>query len=176
MPQASAELVSRKPILSVFAHPDDVRRWTEQPKYLAAAGEYLAQFHWDVFCTPTFRYDVSTSFAMRSTDEFITNFGTQAYAAVAIERGPISQKTHVHLLVGGLGTPAAISVGHNRWQRGDIKSEGFDPTRGAAWYLMKDAYDEPDVFDIIGTPKRWHARRRKRGRHDYPGGSCVSPE
>jgi hypothetical protein len=140
----------------------ELRRRAEWDRFFDEGGRFLSEFHWDVFATPSFKHPVTGPTAHHRINELVEGFGGQAYAAVAYEVGPIGLRLHAHMLVGGLNTIGAAK-GSKLWHWGNIDWQRYDPKRGAAWYLMKTAA-VPDTLEIIGEPKRWHPRRRKRGR------------
>ena len=141
---------------------EDQLRTIEAARYRDAYGDFLSRFKWDLYATPSFKWPVSYHQARTSAHEFISHFGTQAYAVVAYETGPVGGRTHIHILLGGLVGEIAKTHAGRLWKRGDITIEKYDPRRGACWYLPKTFYDNPDAGEIIGELKT--LRRRKRGR------------
>ncbi len=141
---------------------EDQQRTIEALTHRDAWGDFLSGFNWDLYATPSFKWPVSYNVARTATHEFTSHFGTQAYAVVAYETGPVGGRTHIHMLLGGLVGEIAKAHAGRLWRRGNITIEKYDPRRGACWYIPKTFYDHPDAGEIIGEPKT--LSRRKRGR------------
>lgn len=141
-----------------------------------ALGDWLAQFHWQVFATPTFRFPVGREQAHDAVDAWLRTMGADVYAYVAYEAGKAGGRLHIHALIGGLVPRGggrrgihhlALSLTRLRraWRHGheevngNVRVERYDPRRGAAWYAAKFPYEG----ELLGRPKR-HRRCHRRGR------------
>ena len=159
-------LASRKGISPLVGEQhlrEEIRRREERDRFIEEGGRFLSRFQWEVFASPTFRYPVDEWVARSEVEEFVRGFGPGTYAAAAYEVGPAGRRIHAHVLLGGLRPHSGLWI-KTLWKRGNIDWQQYDPRQGAAWYLMKQAHSVPDTLEIIGDPKVWHPRRRKRGR------------
>ena len=138
-----------------------------------ALGDWLAQFHWQVFATPTFRFPVGREQAHMAVDAWLRKMGPDVYAYVAYEEGKVGGRLHLHALIGGLVPRDAGGKGihhlalslkrlRRAWRHGhedvdgNVRAERYDPQRGAAWYVAK----WPDEGELLGRPKRHRQRHR----------------
>ena len=120
---------------------------------------WLRSLRWSHFATGTFERPVNGSTALRVVRSWIGGV-TEAYAAVGLQRGPVTLTHHVHLLIGGIhrhGLPESHLRGS--WVRdGHVRIEPFTPTRGGVEYLVKQA----EVIELLGDPQPYRPRRRGR--------------
>src|SRR5438045_506406 len=63
---------------------------------------WLRSFRWSFFTTGTFEKPVTGSTALRVAESWLSAC-RGGYAAVGLQRGPITLAHHVHMLVGGVG-------------------------------------------------------------------------
>lgn len=130
-------------------------------------GVFLSGFHWQAYCTPTFKYPVNGEYARRAAHKWLATLGPDVFAYVAYEQGKAGGRTHLHALLGGLGPSPVTHSGLNTralaiknvkrsWTHGDIQLDQYDARRGACWYLSKF----PNDGEIIGVMKRHRVRRK----------------
>ena len=133
-----------------------------QETFAAAAERFMEKYQWDVYCTPTWRYPVGEDRAKKDVRDFVSKFGSQAYAYVKCERGPLGGLIHSHAALGGLNR-IAKNRGDQLWPYGIIHWEPYRRGGGAARYLWSNAEEAPGEF--VGSPKRVNPRKRgRRGR------------
>ena len=119
--------------------------------------EWLQGMRWDWWATPTFRYPVTPTQAVRAVEAWLAPLPS-AYAAIGVQRGPTGDRLHVHALVGGTGRHPVQVWGLRRgWRRGNVRIEGFRPHLGAVAYLVRQA----DEIELLGSPVPWRPRRRR---------------
>jgi hypothetical protein len=130
-------------------------------------GEFLREFHWQLFATATFARPVSATYGVDSAREWIGSLGNDVYAFVGHERGRVGDRIHCHALIGGLFAASrnakderllAAARVSDAWQHGQVQVVPYDPKRGAAFYVSKS----PDDGDMIG---QWQRHRPRRQRH-----------
>lgn len=137
---------------------DSLQRRHEYQKWQEELGNFLTDFDWQLYATPTFRFPVTFTQAQRVVGEWVAKFGPQAYAFAGYQKGEAGGRTHAHLLVGGLVGQIAKTRAGRLWKSGNIKIEPYDPNRGAAWYVSTF----PEGGEIIGTLVRRTRRTRQQ--------------
>lgn len=127
--------------------------------------DWLRTFRWDWWVTGTWATPLGDPLtAVRIATQWLTRAGPSAYAAVGVQRGPLADRLHVHLVVGGTGTRPLMATRLRRsWvKKGHLLVARYTPTRGAIEYLVAQA----DEIELVGTPQAYHPRSRgSRGGH-----------
>ncbi len=150
---------------------EECREESERWSYWREIGDWLSKFHWQHFITFTFADPVSDVCAERAVRSFHRRLGGSAYGFLGPERGHTSGLVHCHSLFGGLevhGREAEQKEIWAKWNHGDIHHTKYDPRRGAAFYVSKNAWRS--VWGgFIGPAPELHSgptrrRRRKRRR------------
>lgn len=107
-----------------------------------AWGEWLNAFHWDAWCTLTFREERSHASATRAFERFgrwLRREGNPAAGWFYAHEVGSYGRLHLHALVGGL-EPYTSRRALWRWwfdHYGRAQILPFDPGRGAAYYVSK---------------------------------------
>lgn len=114
-----------------------------------ALGQFLTEFAWDLYATPSFRFPVTHSQAQRDIHKWVSGFGPGAFGYVTYEEGFAGGRSHTHVLLGGLNLMAQKHAGR-LWKSGLVTVDRFDPSRGACWYVAKF----PAAGEFLGTPRR----------------------
>ncbi len=127
-----------------------------QREFLEAWESWLRSFRWDFFVTGTWEEPVRTDTALHTVQSWLGKH-RGAYAAVGLQRGPVSQTIHVHALVGG----AALSETSLRrsWVRsGHVLVSVYHHSQGGVEYLVRQA----SSIELIGSPIPYRPRVRGR--------------
>jgi len=135
-------------------------------------GDFLFQFHWQVFVTLTFASTCTSAAAHVAIMEWLPKLGPDVYAYVGYEKGPAGGRIHCHALVGGLFRGSrdlnrlelqrdAVAMAKRSWRLGDVDALPYDPKKGAAWYVSKYSNDG----EVIGVMKRHRPHRRRQRSH-----------
>jgi hypothetical protein len=128
------------------------KRWIESGRFVYRAAP------WTIWATLTFRFAVTsdrlaTSSVFEWLDQIAHDVGQRLRAAYTVEPFATGER-HVHALVScpaGARLTTARAAAH--WWRGHVQVRAYQPSRGAAWYLVKF----PDAWDLTwGRPsKHW---------------------
>lgn len=133
-----------------------------------AYSDWLRTFRWDFFGTGTTKEPVTAYTALRLVRNWLKQY-PESYAAVFLQRGPISQTIHVHTLIGGIGRGGSAETDlRGSWvRRGNMKIERFHPSLDGVEYMVGQA----DDIEILGSPMIYKPRhvRGRRGRRSRPG-------
>jgi hypothetical protein len=124
--------------------------------------DWLRTFKWDWWVTPTFRRAVTGAGAGELVRGWLGQQRADAYAVMAVERGAVNDRTHAHVLLGGVGAHPQLRLRLERaWYYGHILVQPYAPrldppgTRtGACYYLVKD----PEAVEVLGRLRRWRPR------------------
>lgn len=117
----------------------------------------LRRFKWACWATCTWTDPVGGAAALSTVHRWLANC-PGAYAAVGIQRGPVSQTHHLHVLIGGLDA-LTLTFLRSRWvRRGHVQLERFDPSRSGVEYLVAQA----SRIELLGDPQPFRPRRRRR--------------
>jgi hypothetical protein len=118
---------------------------------------WLRSFRWSFFTTGTFEKPVTGSTALRVVESWLSAC-RGGYAAVGLQRGPVTLAHHVHMLVGGVARNGlTASMLRGSWVKdGHVLVERFTPTRGGVEYLVRQA----DVIELLGDPQTYRSRKR----------------
>ena len=142
---------------------------TERDRYRDSLSGFIESYKWHYYLTLTFRNPVGFETAYRRVEGFLSRFGVDLYAYSAFEKGVAGERTHCHLLLGWrrggmceINRVAFRRILERRWTHGRTDLNRYEPHRGAARYLTKDAYEYPEQGSFLGRPKK--LTRRKRGR------------
>jgi hypothetical protein len=110
---------------------------------------------WDFFVSPTFTQPVSLVTAQAAVERWLRGF-PHVYAFVGCQRSPAGL-VHPHVMIGGTGRhPLVEQALTGSWRHGNLHCDRYHPSGGAIEYLVRQA----EEFDIIGTPKPYHWRKR----------------
>lgn len=104
-------------------------------------GEFLNQFHWDWYCTLTFKKEVSPRTAFKLFNVWKIKLkkatGHRIDYAMVIEPTPLRNSIpHLYLLLSGSDSEKPY-IWEQQWYRigGKAKIEYYDSNRGASYYL-----------------------------------------
>lgn len=134
-----------------------------------AYAQWLRSMRWDFWASPSFKYPKEQAEAVAAIKQWLAPKAPAAYAVVAYERGPLGGRLHCHAFIGGVGK-REIQRRHleKSWRRGLIEVKPYSPRLGGIEYVLKVA-DDPDGWELIGTPVPYKAKRRGtrggKGRH-----------
>ena len=102
---------------------------------------FIADARWDLYCTLTFRFEVSEADAVKEFERgYIQRLqqrsqGRVTYFAVAAKNWS-EGRVHVHALL-RFFRPLAQSASRAAWRAGHADVEPFDPRRGAGGYIAR---------------------------------------
>lgn len=126
---------------------------------------WLRTIRWDLWASGTFRNSVTDYTALRVVRNWLEkrprNWLEQypeLYAAIGIQRGPLAEKFHAHVLIGGTANNPRVAT-HLRasWVKdGHMKVEAYRHSKGGAEYAVNQA----DEIELFGTLQPY-VRRRK---------------
>jgi len=149
---------------------EDCREESEKWSYWKEIGDWLSKFHWQHFISFTFADPVSDVCAERAVGSFFPRFGKSAYGFLGPERGSTSNLVHCHSLLGGVEVDSRQKEKKiwEKWNHGNVHHSKYDPTRGGAWYVSKNAW-RSEWGGFVGAQPELHRgpkrrRRRKRSR------------
>ena len=120
-------------------------------------GVWANMFEWQMWMTGTFRPEksyrdtIKTKRAFRRfLEDLSKKFGKHGIEYfLAVERFAHGDFTHIHALLNGLDGLTYRQVGEPWFERfGRVKVEGYDPTRGANYYLTKYVLKECCDWDV----------------------------
>lgn len=104
-------------------------------------GEFLNKFHWDWYCTLTFRNQVSSRMAFKRFNNWKIQLKKATnqridYAMVIEHTYTRIDIPHLHLFLAGAGREKPY-IWEKRWYAmgGLAKIEPYDPKQGASYYL-----------------------------------------
>ena len=115
------------------------------------------KFEWQMWMTGTFRQETSyrdTIKTKRAFERFLRDlskkFGKHGIEYfLAVERFRHGDFTHIHALLNGLDGLTYRQVGEPWFNRfGRVQIEGYDPTKGANYYLTKYVLKECCDWDV----------------------------
>ena len=117
---------------------------------------WLRTFRWDWFATGTWEHPIGAQAAIDTVGRWLHPL-PKAYAAIGVQRGPTSEKYHVHCMIGGTGRhPITATLLRGSWIRsGHLHLVGFSPARGAIEYLCRQATE----IELLGQPVVYRPRR-----------------
>ena len=148
-----------------FGDEDAFKEAKRRKDLVKTLGNFLTQFDWDLYATPTFRYPVTYPQAQRAVSEWVTHIGPQAFAYVAYEEGKAGGRFHCHVLLGGVGGEIAKTYPGALWRRGNINIQPYDPQRGACWYVSKFPADGEIVGTLTSRTRRTREALYQRTTH-----------
>lgn len=103
--------------------------------------QFIADARWDLYCTLTFRFEVSEAEAVKEFERrYIQRLqqrsqGPVKYFAVAA-RNWAEGRVHVHALL-RFAIPLARSASEAAWKAGNAEAKPFDPRGGAGSYIAR---------------------------------------
>ena len=103
--------------------------------------QFIADARWDLYCTLTFRFEVSEAEAVKEFERrYIQRLqqrsqGPVKYFAVAA-RNWAEGRVHVHALLRFV-RPLARTASKDAWKAGQAIVDPFDPRRGAGGYIAR---------------------------------------
>ena len=103
--------------------------------------QFIADARWDLYCTLTFRFEVSEAEAVTEFEQKYVqrlqqrSHGRVAYFAVAAKNWT-EGRVHVHALLRFV-QPLAPSASKAAWKAGHAKVAPFDPRSGAGGYIAR---------------------------------------
>ena len=128
-------------------------------------GDWLSEFHWDVYATLTFRDSpkrpnnyVSPQYGDKCFRQYIealeTKQGNRLYWVRVSEVQRAREVIHYHALLGGI-SEANTSFLEQTWYElaGIAKVEPYNPEEKAAFYISK-SMDTMDFSDNLRKPKQ----------------------
>ena len=143
--------------------------WQSVPQELAEARSaeayalWLRTFRWDFWTVGSTTEPVTSDTMLEIVKTWLLPF-REAYAAVGLQHGPLSQTIHSHILIGGIGHAcSAETLLRGSWVRdGHVRVASFRPCLGGVEYLIGQA----EEMEIIGCPVLYKPRHRRghRGR------------
>lgn len=157
--QARTSRLSKLPPLHVINESPEEVEWRKRVQ--DEGGAFLTYLEWQLYLTPTFRSERTSTFAQAAVERLVNKLGPRAFAFTVVERGSAGHRLHPHALIGGLDSSTVDAVLRHPtawWRHGALEADRYDPTRGACWYLAKSF----DSGQFIGRPLR--RTRRARGR------------
>lgn len=119
--------------------------------YIQEVGEWLGQFEWNLYGTFTFRRHMRANSALKAVGRFIVSHDPSAKFVMAVRQYQDAGKPHIHSLIKGLdGLDCLYLV--NRWyeSHGIARIFPYDKTRGASYYLAKNAHGNWGELDVSG--------------------------
>jgi hypothetical protein len=118
---------------------------------------WVNKFEWQIFMTGTFRPDQSyrdTIKAKRAFRRYLDDL-VKLYRKhnieyfMVVERFAHGEFTHIHALLNGLDGLTYREIGEPWFKRhGIVQIEGYDPTKGANYYLTKYVTKELCDWDL----------------------------
>lgn len=115
------------------------------------------KFEWQMWMTGTFRQEQSYRDTIKTKRAFKRFLGDLAKKFgknnieyfLAVERFAYGDFTHIHALINGVDGLTYRQVGEPWFDRfGRVQIEGYDPTRGANYYLTKYVLKECCDWDV----------------------------
>jgi hypothetical protein len=103
--------------------------------------QFIANSRWDLYCTLTFRFEVSEADAVKEFERgYIQRLqqrsqGRVKYFAVAAKNWE-EGRVHVHALLRFV-RPLDRSASKAAWKAGNAEAKPFDPRRGAGGYIAR---------------------------------------
>ncbi len=122
---------------------------------------WLRSFRWDFLATGTWDSPNIGHLALGTVKRWLARYDG-SYAAVGLQRGPLSLTPHVHVLIGGIGRSGLVET-HLRasWVKsGHMKLDRYQGHRGGVAYLVQQA----DEIELIGNPLTFTPRRKRSRR------------
>lgn len=119
--------------------------------YIKEVGEWLGRYEWTLYGTFTFRRDMRTDSALKTVKRFIISLDSNARFVLAVRHYQYAGKPHIHSLIRGLeGCDCFYLV--NIWYKkhGIARIFPYDKTKGASYYLAKNAEGNWGELDVSG--------------------------
>lgn len=132
-------------------------RGLQNQKVRDEMAEFAGKYPWNMWMTGTFKPDQSyrdTIKTKRAFNRFLGDlskkFGKHGIEYfLAVERFKHGDFTHIHALLNGVDGLTYRQVGEPWFQRfGRVQVEGYDPTKGANYYLTKYIVSEVCDWDL----------------------------
>lgn len=103
--------------------------------------QFIADARWDLYCTLTFRFEVSEADAVTEFERgYIQRLQQRSQARVAYfavaARNWNEGRVHVHALLRFV-RPLARSASTDAWKAGQANIDYFDPQQGAGGYIAR---------------------------------------
>jgi len=119
--------------------------------YMQEVGDWLGRFEWSLYGTFSFRRCMRSDSALKAVRRFITSLDSSARFVLAVRQYQDADKPHIHGLIRGLEGCNCFYLA-NRWYKGYGIARVFpyDKTRGASYYLAKNAYGNWGELDVSG--------------------------
>jgi hypothetical protein len=118
---------------------------------------WINKFNWQMWITGTFKPDQSYRDTIKTKKAFMRFIGdlgetyhkTDIEFWLAVERFKHGDFTHIHALLNGLDGLTYRQVGEPWFKRfGRVQVEGYDPTKGANYYITKYVVKEVCDWDF----------------------------